>query len=225
MKRLSTPWPASTRAMTRRSVLSFRGVAQIAVAADALPHRPSGPRHPRRSQADLAQQHLVAGQAEDVADPIALAPRHGLGPAVMAVAARRFDRPGRRRYDRYPGAAPATFGPSGVLARPQDGGDRLAARRLVDVDRHEAAAVVVRVEQRELLPAVGPVLGVVDVEHDAPGHLFEAVAEQLDHRRHHALERDRAGQVLQPADGRLRTQVCPRLGQAADRHLEGRVGT
>jgi hypothetical protein len=39
------------------------------------------------------------------------------------------------------------------------------------MDRLKAAAVVIGVEQRELLAAVNPVLGVVDVEHDALGHL------------------------------------------------------
>jgi len=61
------------------------------------------------------------------------------------------------------------------------------------VDRLETAAVVVGVEQRELLSAVNPVLGIVDIEHDAPGDLFEAVAEQLDHCCHHTFERNRAG--------------------------------
>jgi hypothetical protein len=81
------------------------------------------------------------------------------------------------------------------------------------------------VEQRQLLAAVDPVLGVVDVEHDAVRHLGEAVAEQLDHRRHHPLQRDRSGQVLEPAHGRLRAELGAALGQSADRHLEGRVGT
>ncbi len=40
------------------------------------------------------------------------------------------------------------------------------------------------VPQCQLLAAVHPVLGVVDVEQDAAGYLIEAVAEQLDHRRH-----------------------------------------
>ena len=80
------------------------------------------------------------------------------------------------------------------------------------------------VEQRQLLPAVHPVLGVVDVEHDPARHLLEAVAEQLDHGRHHPLERRRARQVLQPADGRLRAQIGPGLRQPADRQLERRVG-
>src|SRR3712207_8394802 len=43
--------------------------------------------------------------------------------------------------------------------------------RFIDVDRQEAVRAVVGVEERELLAAVGPVLGVVDVEHDAPRHL------------------------------------------------------
>jgi hypothetical protein len=81
------------------------------------------------------------------------------------------------------------------------------------------------VEQRQLLAAVNPILGIVDVEHEAPRHVFEAVAEQLDHGRHHPLQRDRSGQVLEPAHGRLGAQVGAALGQPADRHLEGRVGT
>ena len=40
--------------------------------------------------------------------------------------------------------------------------------------------VVVGVEQRELLAAVDPVLGIVDVQHDPPGHLGEAVADLSD---------------------------------------------
>lgn len=82
---------------------------------------------------------------------------------------------------------------------------------------------MVSVEQRQLLPAVGAVLGVIDVEHQPARRLGEAVAEQRDHRRHHALERDPAGQVLQPGHGRLRAQVDAALGQSAHRHLEGRV--
>jgi hypothetical protein len=92
------------------------------------------------------------------------------------------------------------------------------------LDRQEAAAVVVGVEQRELLAAVDRIAGVIDVEHDPPRHLGEAVAEQLDHRRHHPLERGGRGQVLEPAHGRLRAQVRPALGRTAEGHLERRVG-
>jgi hypothetical protein len=48
----------------------------------------------------------------------------------------------------------------------------------------------------QLLAAVNPILGIVDVGQDTPGYLLEAVAEQLDHRRHHAFERGRAGQIF-----------------------------
>jgi len=72
---------------------------------------------------------------------------------------------------------------------------------------------------------VNPVLGVVDIEQDAARHSVKAVAKQLDHRRHHAFERGRAGQVLEPADGRLRAQIGTAFRQPPDRHLEGRVGT
>ena len=79
-------------------------------------------------------------------------------------------------------------------------------------------------EQRQLLAAVNPIFGIVDVEHDPPRHVVEAVAEQLDHRRHHPLQRDRSGQVLEPAHGRLGAQVGAALRQPADGHLEGRIG-
>jgi hypothetical protein len=74
-------------------------------------------------------------------------------------------------------------------------------------------------EQRQPLAAVNPIFGIVDVEHHAARHVVEAVAEQLDHRRHHALQSDRAGQVLEPAHGRLGAQVSRALGQPADRHF------
>jgi hypothetical protein len=67
-----------------------------------------------------------------------------------------------------------------------------------DVDRHEAAAVVMRVPQRQLPTTVQPILGIVDVEPDAPRHRFEAVGEQVEHRRHHALQPASARQILRP---------------------------
>ena len=52
------------------------------------------------------------------------------------------------------------------LAGTQDDGDRSAALGVVDVDRQEAAFVVVGVEERELLISVHHVDRVVDVERD-----------------------------------------------------------
>ena len=147
-------------------------------------------------------------------------------PAVVAVAAHQDLDPRPAGADGLDDVAQdqRDLGAAGRLAGAQDHRDRLAGGGLVDVDRQEAAAVVVGVEQGQLLAAVDPILGVVDVEHDPPRHLVEAVAEQLDHRRHHALERDRSGQVLEPAHGRLGAQIGAALGQPADRHLERRIG-
>ena len=74
------------------------------------------------------QQHCVAGEAKDVADALALAPRHRLGPAVVAVAA-------HQNLDRRPAGADAAdhvtqhqgyLGPVRRLARTQDDRHRLA---------------------------------------------------------------------------------------------------
>ncbi len=56
------------------------------------------------------------------------------------------------------------FVPGRRLAGPQQDGDRARGGDVVDVDRHEAALVVMRVEQGQLLMAVRDVDGVVDVQ-------------------------------------------------------------
>ncbi len=112
-----------------------------------------------------AVQRGVAGQAEDEVDSVVLAPVDRLAAAVMAVAA-----------EGQPGARPvAADAPGQVLekdadldarrrlARAHENRHRLSALNMVDVHRQEAAGVVVGVEQRQLLVAVNPVAGVVDV--------------------------------------------------------------
>ena len=71
---------------------------------------------------------------------------------------------------------PGHLGTVRRLAGPEDRRHGLAGRGLVDVDRQEAAAVMVGMEQRQLLVPVHPVQGVVDIEQEAPRHLLEAVA-------------------------------------------------
>jgi hypothetical protein len=228
IKRLSAPWGAGLDTSDDAALdgPAFGGVAELAIAADLFPVTVKAAEGSVLGErADLAQQYRVAGQPEDVADAVALAPCHGFGPAVMAVAA-------HHDLDLGPAGADATddmaqdqrhLGPVWRLAGAQDDRDGLAGRRLVDVDRQKAAAVVMCVPQRELLAAVHPVLGVIDIEQDASRHLIEAVAEQLDHRHHHAFERGRAGQVFQPADRRLRAQIGAALRQPPDRHFEGPI--
>ena len=174
---------------------------------------------------DLAEQHLVAAEAEDVADPVALQPAHGLGPGIVAVAADQ-DVDGGPTAANGPDDMAQDEGHLGTvrrLAGPQDDRDRLAGGGLIDVDRQEAAAVVVGMKQRQLLAAMDAILGVVDVEHDAARDLGEARAEQIDHGRHHPLQRGCGRQVLEPGHGRLRAQFGSGLRQAADGHLEGGV--
>ena len=117
------------------------------------------------------------------------------------------------------------LGPVRGLAGAQDHRHRLAGDRLVDVDRQEAALVVVGVEERELLVAVdrGPRCRRCRARSGAAprSKLSQNSSTMAAIIRLSAVAR---GQVLQPAHGRLRAQVRPALGQPADRHLEGRVG-
>ncbi len=78
-------------------------------------------------RADLAQQHRVAGEAEDVADALTLAPRHDLGPSEMTVAARHDvdRRPAGADMAYYTAQHHLTSPPSGVLP-----GRRMIATRL-----------------------------------------------------------------------------------------------
>src|SRR5574339_1015312 len=98
----------------------------------------------------------VALEAEDVVAAVVLAPCHRLDAAVVAVAA-PDDAGGR------PVAADAAgdvlddaphLPAGGRLARAQDHDHRLAALHVIDVDRHEAALLVVAVPEAELLAAV-----------------------------------------------------------------------
>ena len=211
MKRLSAPWSdASTRAMTRRSAVpGLGGVGELAVAADLRGPALDPPQRRLLGEVrDAPEQHRVAGQAEDVADAVALAPAHGLGPAVVAVAA-------HQDVDRRPAGADAAdhvaqhqrhLGAVRRLAGAQDDRHRLAGGRLVDVDRQEAAAVVVGVEQRR---AAG---------RRAPGPRCRRCRARCGCGTCSKLSQNSStmaaimrlsavtGQVLEPAHGRLRAQ-------------------
>jgi hypothetical protein len=78
------------------------------------------------------------------------------------------------------------------------------------------------IEQPQLLAAVHRVEGVVGVEDDALRNLAERAAPYVDQSPAQAQQRPRVRQVLQPGDGRLRTQVTTRR-QPFERHLEHRI--
>lgn len=111
------------------------------------------------------------------------------------------------------------------FSRPQDHRDRTAGSRIIDVDRQEAALVVMAVEERELLMAVNDIERVFDVEGDALGRRSIARQPQIDQHPTQAEDSPEVGQVLQPrACCRLRAQVRPAVGQPPAGELEGRVG-
>jgi len=86
-------------------------------------------------------------------------------------------------------------------------------------DRLEAIVVVVGIEEPQLLMAVDGVESVVDIEHDALGHLRKGAAVQVDQRPAHPQQRADLDGVLHTRDRGLRAQR--RLGrQVFQRHLE-----
>ena len=96
-------------------------------------------------------------------------------------------------------------------------------RRVVDVDRQEAALVVVGVEQRELLMAMNDVERVVDVERHAFGRRGIARQPKIDQGLAEADDGAQIRQVLGPRQGRLRAQIQTGVGQPPAGELEGRI--
>ena len=86
----------------------------------------------------------------------------------------------------------------GPLAGPQQREYRLARDRVEDVDRLEAGAVVVGVEEGEFLLAVHGIVGVVDVEHDVSGWCLEAPAIEINPTDPDTGQRTPVGKVLEP---------------------------
>ena len=171
----------------------------------------------------MALQRAGRGQAEDVVDAVRLAPVEDLRTGVVAVGAQQDVHLRPVGADRADQAAQkgADLDALRPLRRAQDGGDE-AALAIEDDDRLEAVVVVMGVEQAQLLAAVHRVEGVVDIEDDALRHLPERAAVDVDQSPAQAQQRPRIRQVLQPRDGRLRTQV-PTRRQPFERHLEQRI--
>ena len=105
----------------------------------------------------------------------------------------------------------AHLDPRRGLAGAQHDRDGTRALGVVDMDRQEAALVVMGVEERELLMPVYDIAGVVDIENDRRGLPFIGGHPLIDER---PREPDRILQrrrVLQPRQRRLRTQVRARV--------------
>ncbi len=171
-------------------------------------------------------QHGVAGQAEDEVHAVGLAPRHHLGTAVVAIAADRQPRGGPVAADaahQAPEVA-AHLDATGRPARAQNHRDRARGGDVVDVDGHEAALVVMRVEQRELLVAMHHIHRVVDVQRHRFGRPEIAGAVEIDHGVAQAHDLAQGGRILAARHGGLGAQVASAVGQAPAGELEARVG-
>src|SRR5674476_1311907 len=117
---------------------------------------------------DFSGERLGARQTEDVVDAVVLAPCHRLRPSIVPVATERNSRLVPPRADMpYQAAKMGTdLDAARRLTGPQYDRHGPALLRVIDVDRQEAAFVIMSVEQRELLMAVDDIAGIVDVEHD-----------------------------------------------------------
>jgi hypothetical protein len=65
------------------------------------------------------------------------------------------------------------------------------------VDRLEAVAARMGIEEDEFLLAMRRIVRVVDIQHDAARHGREAVAEQIDHPERHACKSSPGRRVFQ----------------------------
>jgi len=162
----------------------------------------------------------VAGEAEDVAGTVVVAPVHGLGAAVVTVAAPDDAGPLPGLQDAL-GQVPdhgAHLAALRRLRRPQDRRDGQARAGVVDVHRGKATLVVVRIPERQLLAAVSGVEGVVDIEDVAVARRHGA-CEMIDERTGEPRRVRLRRRILEAADGRLRGERAARFRAAADRHL------
>jgi hypothetical protein len=111
----------------------------------------------------------------------------------------------------------------GPLAGAQQGEHRLAASAVENADRLEAGAIVVRIEERQFLLAVGGIIGVVNIEHDAGGRSRKAPGIKIDPAEADTPSGAQVGQVLEPRQGRLAHQVVAAFRCPADRDFQGGI--
>ena len=107
---------------------------------------------------------------------------------------------------------PAHLASGRRFAGAQDHRHRAGRGGVVDVDRQEAALIVMGVEQGELLVAMHHVDGVVDVQRHRGRRCRIAGAPDIDHHRHQAKDLAQGRRILPARHGRLRAQVPPTVG-------------
>ena len=107
------------------------------------------------------------------------------------------------------------------FARTQNDCDRTPGGGVVNMDRKEAALVIMRIEQRQLLMTMRDIAGIIDIERDGLRRrgVTGAIKIDEDAAQFHYFAQGR--RVLPTRHGGLRTQVGSRIGQSPAGKLEG----
>ena len=176
---------------------------------------------------DGTVEYSITGQAENEVDGVFLAEIHDFRPAVMTVAT-----DGDPRVRPVPADTPqkapqmrGDFLARWRLAGSQNDRDRPAGGGVIDVDRQEAALIIMSVEQRKLLMPVHHVERIVDVQRNRSRRRRIAGAIQIDHDLAQPNNLTQRRCILPARYGRLRAQVCSAVRQSSARNLESRVST
>ena len=175
--------------------------------------------------ADHAVEHGVPRQAGRVADiPLAVRPVHELAAAEVGVAAQLEHGPRPVAVQVLYQMAHQSVQLHRFAAAPwtQYRQDQAPRCPVEDQQRHVAVLVVVGVEQRQLLTAVGVGVGVVRIQHHLLRRLGEGGHILVHEQLADPVERHRAHTVLQASHRRLRGKVGV-VRPAANAHLQGTV--
>src|SRR6202035_2179015 len=95
---------------------------------------------------------------------------------------------------------------------------------VVDVDRQEAAFIVMRVEQRELLMAMHHIERVIDIQRDRTRRSRITGTVGVDQGVAHAYDFAQGGGILPARHGWLRAKIGAAVWQPSSGQLEARVG-
>src|SRR6202040_4348558 len=93
------------------------------------------------------------------------------------------------------------------LARTQDDRNRSTRRLIIDMDRQEAALIIVGVPLRQLLVAVHNINRVVDVQDNRPRWLLVTSAPDIDQSISKADDLPQRRRILPARDSRLRAKI------------------
>jgi hypothetical protein len=117
---------------------------------------------------DGGGENLVAGQSKNVIEAVVLSPIHHLAAAIMAIASDGDLGcwPVRADAADNPAQMAAHFLAGGRFAWPQNDCDGASGSGVVNMDRKEAALIIMRIEQRQLLMTVRDIAGIIDIERD-----------------------------------------------------------